>query len=47
MVFRGHGDLRILLTAVYGSMTGLRWREELGDSSVRVVVGEATAGVQL
>ena len=27
MVFRGHDDLRALLTAVYGSLSGLRWRE--------------------
>lgn len=28
MVFRGQEDLRVLITAVYGSMTGLRWRQE-------------------
>lgn len=44
MVFRGHDDLRVLLTAVYGSITGLRWREEVGDSSVRVVMGDAAVG---
>ncbi|HYN51791.1 MAG TPA: nuclear transport factor 2 family protein [Thermoleophilaceae bacterium] len=44
MVFRGHDDLRVLLTAVYGSMTGLRWREEVGDGSVRVVIGDAAVG---
>lgn len=44
MVFRGHDDLRVLLTAVYGSMTGLRWREEVGGASTRVLVGDATVG---
>ena len=44
MVFRGQTDLRVLLTAVYGSMTGLRWREEVGDGNVRVVVGDASVG---
>jgi len=44
MVFRGREDLRILLTAVYGSMTELRWRQEVGDGTVRVVTGEASVG---
>jgi SnoaL-like domain len=44
MVFRGKDDLRVLLRAVYGGMTGLRWHEELGDGSVRVIVGEGKVG---
>lgn len=44
MVFRGHDDLRVLLTAVYGSMTGLRWREQVGDNTVRVILGDAMVG---
>jgi hypothetical protein len=44
MVFSGHDDLRVLLTAVYGSLTGLRWREEVGDSTLRVVTGDAWVG---
>jgi hypothetical protein len=44
MVFRGKDDLRVLLAAVYGSLTGLRWHEEVGDGDVRVVVGEARVG---
>jgi hypothetical protein len=44
MVFRGRDDLRILLTAVYGSLRGLRWGEQVGDRTVRVVVGEARIG---
>lgn len=48
MVFRGQPDLRILLTAVYGSMRALRWRHEIGDGPVRVLTGDATVGpVQL
>ena len=44
MVFSGHDDLRVLLGAVYGSLTGLRWREVIGDGAVRVVVGDASIG---
>lgn len=44
MVFRGPDDLRVLLTAVYGSMRGLRWREEVGDQMMRVIMGDATVG---
>ena len=44
MVFRGQEDLRILLTAVYGGMRGLRWREEIGDGSLRVLMEDATVG---
>jgi hypothetical protein len=44
MVFRGHDDLRILLTAVYGSMTGLRWREQVGDANMSLILGESRIG---
>lgn len=44
MVFRGTDDLRVLLTAVYGSMTGLHWHTEVGDGNVRVVIGEGKVG---
>jgi hypothetical protein len=44
MVFTGHDDLRVLLGAVYGSLSGLRWREAIGDGAVRVVVGDASIG---
>ncbi len=44
MVFRGHDDLRILLTAVYGSMTGLRWREQVGDANMSLILGESRVG---
>jgi hypothetical protein len=44
LVFRGPDDLRVLLSAVYGAMTGLRWREEVGDGATRVVMGDGTIG---
>lgn len=44
MVFRGTRDLELLLTAVYGSMRNLRWSEEVGDGSRRVVLGEGRLG---
>jgi hypothetical protein len=44
MVFRGADDLRVLLTAVYGSMTGLHWRQEVGDGAHRVVIGDGKVG---
>jgi hypothetical protein len=48
MVFRGRRDLRVLLAAVYGSLTGLRWQEEIGMGDVRVVTGDCRiAGLRL
>jgi SnoaL-like domain len=44
MVFRGHEDLRILLTAVYGSLNGLRWTESTGQDGLRVAIAEARVG---
>jgi hypothetical protein len=44
MVFRGAGDLRILLTAVYGSMTGLHWHTEVDDGKIRVIMGDGKVG---
>jgi hypothetical protein len=41
MVFRGHDDVRILLSAVYGSLRGLRWTKAVGDGESHVAVGEA------
>jgi hypothetical protein len=40
MVFRGPDDVRILLSAVYGTLSGLRWTREVGDGDSRVAVGE-------
>ncbi len=39
MVFRGHDDVRLLLGAVYGSLSDLRWARTVGDGDVRVVLG--------
>src|SRR5258707_6961570 len=36
MVFRGRDDLRVLLGAVYGGLSGLTWREVIGDGATRV-----------
>jgi len=48
MVFRGHDDLRALLAAVYGGLSGLRWREVIGEGSTRVAVSDARiAGVTI
>src|SRR5665213_1283295 len=44
MVFRGERDVRILLTAVYGSLKNWRWRETIGDGSMRVVMGDGSIG---
>jgi SnoaL-like domain len=48
MVFKGEDDVRALLTAVYGSLKGLRWTQTLGEGKDRVAVGEARVlGVRL
>jgi hypothetical protein len=48
MVFRGQDDVRVLLSAVYGSLNGLRWTATVGDGENRVAVGEArVAGVRM
>ncbi len=48
MVFRGHDDVRVLLSAVYGTLSGLRWTKEAGAGEDRVLVGEArVAGVRM
>ena len=44
MVFRGRDDLRVLLGAVYGTVTKLRWHRELAGAEVRVVIGECRIG---
>jgi hypothetical protein len=48
MRFRGRDDLRVLLGAVYGGLTDLRWQEVVGDGSTRVAVSEARiAGLRI
>jgi hypothetical protein len=44
MVFRGQDDVRILLSAVYGSLSDLRWTDTLGDGERRVALGETRIG---
>jgi SnoaL-like domain len=44
MVFRGSDDLRALLSAVYSSLRDWEWREELGDETRRVVIGDGRVG---
>ena len=44
MVFRGRDDVQVLLSAVYGSMTGLRWHEAIGGGTARVVIGDGRVG---
>jgi hypothetical protein len=44
MAFRGHDDVRILLSAVYGSLTGLRWTKAVGDGESHVALGEMRIG---
>jgi hypothetical protein len=48
MVFRGRDDLRVLLSAVYGGLSNLVWREVIGDGATRVAVSDARiAGVTI
>jgi hypothetical protein len=44
MVFRGKDDLRVLLTAVYGSLGAVQWGREVGDDRVRVLMGDSRVG---
>jgi hypothetical protein len=44
MVFSGHDDVRLLLGAVYSTIGDLRWTEEVGDGSARVLIGEFRVG---
>lgn len=48
MVFRGRDDLRVLLGAVYGGLSGLTWREVIGTGTTRVAVSDGRiAGVTI
>jgi len=44
MAFAGADDLRVLLGAVYGTIRELHWREEVGDGSARVLIGDFKVG---
>ncbi len=48
MVFVGRHDIGILLTAVFGSLRDLRWRQVPGSDDTRVAISEARImGVRL
>jgi ketosteroid isomerase-like protein len=44
MVFRGQDDVRVLLSAVYGSLRDLRWTRTLGEADHRVALGRTRIG---
>jgi len=45
---RGRDDLRVLLGAVYGGLSGLTWREVIGEGATRVAVSDGRiAGVTI
>jgi hypothetical protein len=44
MVFRGRDDVEVLLSAVYGSLRGLRWTQTIGREEHRVALGHARLG---
>ncbi|MFE7800212.1 nuclear transport factor 2 family protein [Nocardia sp. NPDC057440] len=44
LVFGGQDDLRILLTTVYRSISMMRWTDQIGDGTHRVLLGEAYIG---
>ena len=43
-VIRGRKDLRLLFAAVYGSLSELRWTEEVRDGSQGMMIAEARIG---
>jgi hypothetical protein len=44
MVFKGQEDVEFLLSAVYGTLSGLTWKQEIGEGEHRVLYGEARLG---
>jgi hypothetical protein len=44
MVFKGQEDVEFLLSAVYGALSDLRWKQEIGEGEHRVLYGEACLG---
>lgn len=44
MIFRGRDDLKVLLDAVYGSVTDLRWNEHITDGHTHLVIGDCRVG---
>src|SRR5258705_5339699 len=48
MVFRGCDDLRVLLGAVYRGLSGLTWREVIGEGATRMARSDGRiAGVTI
>jgi hypothetical protein len=48
MIFRGREDAGVLLDAVYSTVQGLSWGEQVGGGASRVVIGTArVAGLRL
>jgi ketosteroid isomerase-like protein len=43
-VIRGKDDLRLLFAAVYGSLSGVRWTEELRDGNQALMIAKARIG---
>lgn len=43
-VIRGKKDLRLLFAAVYGSLSELRWTEEIIDGNRGLMIAEARVG---
>jgi hypothetical protein len=44
MVFKGKEDVEFLLSSVYGMLSDLRWKQEIGEGEHRVLYGEARLG---
>jgi hypothetical protein len=44
LVFRGRDDVRALLSAVYGTVRGLKWADELADGDTRFLLGTMSVG---
>jgi hypothetical protein len=44
MTFAGTDDLRLLIGAVYSTISDLHWTEEFGDGSERVLIGQFKVG---
>jgi hypothetical protein len=42
MRFTGRSDLQVLLAAIYGVLSNVRWTRVVGQGNVRIVLGEAT-----
>lgn len=45
MVFRGRGDLRVLLRVVYGSLRGVSWQTPVRYGNRCMVLGESRVGL--